>query len=56
MADFLTELKKVVKIEKELEVLEAARATAYSTAGQVIASKQAQVTKAKQDMAAAALI
>jgi len=54
MADFIAELKKKVKLEKELEELEVARGTAYSAAGMEIAAKQAEVSKAKQDVAAAA--
>jgi len=48
MADFLTELKKQYKLESELETLESARNAANATAGQAIASKQAEVTAAKR--------
>lgn len=54
MADFIDELKKQKKLEKELDDLEASRALAYSNAGQAIASKQAEVTKSKKDVQAAA--
>ena len=54
MADFLTELKKVYKAEKELADLESARQTEYCAAGQAIAAKQAEVTKAQKDAQAAA--
>jgi len=56
MADFLTELKKLYKLEHELEALENARNTAYGSAGQAIAAKQAEVTTAKQAAQAAAKI
>jgi len=56
MADFLTEIKKQYKPEKELGDLEAARAAAYSSAGQAIAAKQAEVTTAKRAAQAAAKI
>lgn len=56
MADFLTELKKLYKLEKELADLEAARGNAFTSAGMAIASKQAEVTTAKQAVQAAAKI
>jgi hypothetical protein len=54
MADFLTELKKLYKLENELGELEKSRANAYSAAGQAIAAKQAEVTTQKKAVQAAA--
>jgi hypothetical protein len=48
MADFTTELKKLYKLQAELEALETARNDAYCAAGQSIAAKQAEVTAAKK--------
>jgi len=48
MSDFLTEIKKQYKLEKELEDLEKARQDRYGADGQAIAAKQAEVTAAKR--------
>jgi len=50
MDDFLTSLKRVYKLEGELADLENARQAAYSSAGQAIAAKQAEVTNAKKSI------
>lgn len=48
MADFITELKKVYNLEKQIAELEASRNLATSVAGQKIAAKQGELTTAKQ--------
>lgn len=48
MADFITELKKLYKLEKQLSALESERNLAASVAGQNIAAKQAELTTAKK--------
>lgn len=51
---FVAKLEILYKKRRELNVLEAARATAFSTAGQAIAAKQGEVTTAEQAVTAAA--